>query len=543
MNTSITQSVSWTKLKAHYQNIQSIHLRELFAQDNQRFENFSLESCGLLLDYSKNRLTHETLQLLLQFATDVKLKEWINRLFQGEIINDTEKRAALHIALRNQSNTPILVNGKDVMPGVNSVLGKMHTLVNKIHEGKWLGHTGKAIDTIVNIGIGGSDLGPLMVTQALKNYHHPCLSIFFVSNVDSAQLTQILKEVNPETTLFIIASKTFTTQETMLNANSARAWLINKLGDEQAIAKHFIAISTAAKQVEQFGIDPANMFEFWDWVGGRYSLWSAIGLPIAITIGMDNFNQLLAGAHALDNHFKTAPFEQNMPVLMGLIGVWYVNFFAAKTHTVLPYDFALKYFPDYLQQLVMESLGKQTTRDNQPVDYATCPITWGALGNNGQHAFYQLLHQGTQLVPADFIIAIDSQHALPDHQDAVLSNALAQTLALMVGRNAEETRQAGVDEAILPHRVFPGNQPTNTLVYQKLTPEILGTLIALYEHKTFVQSVCWHINPFDQWGVELGKQVASTLLPELTGQYAGGKYDASTDGLLAYIKKRRSFKK
>lgn len=539
MKTSITQSISWKKLQAHYENIQSIHLRELFAQDNQRFEKFSLESCGLLLDYSKNRLTSETLHLLTEFATEVKLQEWINRMFQGEIINDSEKRAALHIALRNQSNTPILVNGSDVMPDVNAVLSKIQTFVNKIHEGQWLGYTGKAIDTIVNIGIGGSDLGPLMVTQALNNYHHPCLSAFFVSNVDSAQLAKILKVVNPETTLFIVASKTFTTQETMLNANSARTWLINKLGDKKAIAKHFVAVSTAEKQVIEFGIDPVNMFAFWDWVGGRYSLWSAIGLAIAVMIGMDNFNRLLAGAHALDNHFKTAPFDKNLPVIMGLIGVWYTNFFAAKTHAVLPYDFSLEYFPNYLQQLVMESLGKQVTRANNAVDYATCPITWGALGNNGQHAFYQLLHQGTQLVPADFIIAIDSQYALPQHQEAVLSNALAQTLALMQGRNAEETQRAGVDETILPHRVFPGNQPTNTLVYQKLTPEILGSLIALYEHKTFVQSVCWQINPFDQWGVELGKQVANTLLPELTGQYAGGRYDASTDGLLTYIKKRR----
>lgn len=536
---TITHSAIWSKLKNHYQDIQSIQLRDLFAQDKQRFEKFSLESCGLLLDYSKNRLNNTTLELLLQFADEVKLKSWIDRMFQGDLINESEKRAALHIALRNQSNTPILVEDEDVMPSVNAVLSKIQLFVDKIHAGKWLGHTDKAIDTIVNIGIGGSDLGPLMVTQALKNYHHPCLSAFFVSNVDSAQLAKTLKSVNPETTLFIVASKTFTTQETMLNANSARTWLISKLGDEKAIAKHFVAVSTAEEQVIKFGIDPANMFEFWDWVGGRYSLWSAIGLSIAVMIGMENFNRLLAGAHALDNHFKTAPFDKNLPVLIGLIGVWYVNFFEAKTHTILPYDFALEYFPSYLQQLVMESLGKRITREGEQVDYATCPVTWGALGNNGQHAFYQLLHQGTQLVPADFIIAIESQASLANHQEAVLSNALAQTLALMMGRNAEETRNTGVEEAILPHRVFPGNQPTNTIVYQKLTPEILGALIALYEHKTFVQSVCWGINPFDQWGVELGKQVANALLPELTGDYRGGKYDASTDGLLSYIKARR----
>ncbi len=546
MDNLISHSAAWAALKTHQEDLAQVHLRDLFAADSQRFEHFSVEACGLLLDYSKNRLTSDTLTLLKQLATQAQLQDWRNHLFQGDKINHTEQRAALHIALRNRSNHPIKVNGNDVMPEVNAVLSKMRQFSDSVREGTWRGYTGKPIESIVNIGIGGSDLGPAMVTKALKAYHHTRLRGYFVSNVDGTHLGETLAELDPETTLFIVASKTFTTQETLLNAKSARQWLINQLGDEKAVAKHFVAVSTATQEVTEFGIDSANMFEFWDWVGGRYSLWSAIGLPIAVMIGMDNFEALLAGAHELDRHFETAPFEQNLPVLMGLIGVWYSSFFGAPSQAILPYDYALALFPAYLQQLVMESLGKHVTRDGNSVDYLTSEIIWGAPGNNGQHAFYQLLHQGTHLVPADFLIAIESQYDLPGHQDAVLSNALAQTYALMMGRTREKTKQALSSKGIsgdpltqqLPHRVFEGNQPTNTLMYQKLTPKILGTLIALYEHKVFVQSVCWGINPFDQWGVELGKQVASTLLPALKAEIAG--HDSSTAGLLNYIKTYRS---
>lgn len=572
----INHSVAWATLKTHQQYLAQVHIRDLFALDSQRFEHFSVSACGLLLDYSKNRLTSDTITMLQQLAIEAKLPDWIIRMFQGEKVNNTEQRAALHIALRNRSNRPILVEGEDVMPKVNAVLAKMRQFSDSVREEKWRGYTGKPIKSIVNIGIGGSDLGPAMVTRALKAYHHSRLRAYFVSNVDGAHLGETLAELDPETTLFIIASKTFTTQETTQNARSARQWLVSHLSDDKAVAKHFVAVSTATQKVTEFGIDPENMFEFWDWVGGRYSLWSAIGLPIVVMIGMDNFEQLLAGAHELDQHFETAPYSKNLPVLMGLIDIWYTNFFGATTQVVLPYDYTLELFPAYLQQLVMESLGKGVTREGNKVDYPTCPIIWGAPGNNGQHAFYQLLHQGTHLVPADFMIAIDSQHDLDGHQDAVLSNALAQSHALMMGRNPEETRTAleippppltkGMDNNTLvkggtdnrsdsvqgefekltqqlPHRVFNGNQPSNTLVYQKLSPSVLGKLIALYEHKVFVQSVCWGINPFDQWGVELGKQVANTLLPTLKGEptemVAPKKHDGSTEGLLDYIKAYR----
>ncbi|MCK5720119.1 MAG: glucose-6-phosphate isomerase [Thiomargarita sp.] len=552
MDTIVSHTHIWTTLQNHQKYLASVHLRDLFALDSQRFENFSLEACGLLLDYSKNHLTTNTLSLLQELAIKTKLKNWIHQEFSGETINNTEQRAALHTALRNRSNQAILVDGKDVMPAINAVLEKIRPFVDSVHSGNWQGYTGKKIESIVNIGIGGSDLGPSMVARALKAYHHPRLKSYFVSNVDAIHLGEILQDLDPETTLFIIASKTFTTQETLLNANSARKWLVEKLGDDKAVAKHFVAVSTATKKVIQFGIDPSHMFEFWDWVGGRYSLWSAIGLPIAVMVGMDNFEKLLEGAHEMDQHFKTAPLLENMPVLMGLIDVWYNNFFGSTTQVVLPYDYSLSLFPAHLQQLVMESLGKRVTREGQQIDYSTCPIIWGAPGNNGQHAFYQLLHQGTRLIPADFLIAIESQYDFPGHQDAVLSNALAQSHALMMGRNTEETRKALTDAGLdiqlleqqLPHRVFKGNQPSNTLVYQKLTPEILGKLIALYEHKVFVQSVCWGINPFDQWGVELGKQVASDLLPTLQNTQTSVTtkvHDASTEGLLRYIKNKRNY--
>ena len=547
MNTLISQSAAWAALKTHQQYLATVHLRDLFALDNHRFERFSIETCGLLLDYSKNRLTSETLTLLQQLAQTAQLSDWIARLFHGDQVNNTEERAALHIALRNRSNTPIQVDGQDVMPQINAVLAKMRQFSDSIRQGEWRGYTGKPIKAIVNIGIGGSDLGPAMVTRALKAYHHPRLRAYFVSNVDGTHLGAQLAELDAETTLFIVSSKTFTTQETLLNANSARKWLINQLGDDQAVAKHFVAVSTARQKVTEFGIDPANMFEFWDWVGGRYSLWSAIGLPIVIMIGMDNFTELLAGAHELDNHFATASWEKNLPVLMGLIEIWYSSFLGATSQAVLPYDYTLELFPAYLQQLAMESLGKRVTRGGDLVNYSTSPIIWGTLGNNGQHAFYQLLHQGTHLIPTDFIVAIESQYNELGQQHAVLSNVLAQSHTLMKGRNAEETRLALSHSDLaaetinhqLPHRIFPGNQPSNLFVYHKLTPKVLGTLIAAYEHKVFVESICWGINPFDQWGVELGKQVANLLLPELTQPQSAHSYDASTDSLLNYIKTYR----
>ncbi len=546
MNTLISHGATWAALKQHQQALAQVQMRDLFAQDRQRFEHFSVEACGLFLDYSKNRVTQETLDLLMQMAAEANLKDWIARMFRGEKINNTEQRAVLHVALRNRSNRPILVDGKDVMPEVNAVLAKMRQFCDSVRSGQWRGWTGKSIESVVNIGIGGSDLGPAMVTRALRRYHHPRLKSFFVSNLDSVHLGDTLAQVNPETTLFIIASKTFTTQETLLNAQSARQWLVSQLGDEKAVAKHFVAVSTATDKVSAFGIDTTNMFEFWDWVGGRYSLWSAIGLPCAVIIGMNNFEEMLAGAHDLDKHFETAPFDQNLPVLMGLLQVWYSSFMGASSYAFLPYDYTLKLFPPYLQQLMMESLGKRVTRDGLNIDYATGPVIWGSPGDNGQHAFYQLLHQGTQLIPADVIIALESQYPLPRHQEAVLSNALAQCHVLMKGRTVAETQvelakklQGEELRQRIPHSVFPGNQPTNMLVYQKLTPRMLGTLTALYEQSVFVQSVIWGINAFDQWGVELGKQVANSLLPELTGENVGGGYDGSTDGLLKYIRGKK----
>jgi len=545
MNNLISHGAAWAALKTHQKSL-PVHLRDLFANDSQRFLTLSVEACGLLFDFSKNHLTIDTITKLLDLATEVELSNRIASMFRGDKVNNTEQRAALHIALRNRSNRPIMVDGKDIMPAVNAVLAKMRQFTESVRSGKWRGYTGKPIESIVNIGIGGSDLGPAMVTKALTAIHHPRLRSYFISNVDSAHLCETLAALDPETTLFIVASKTFTTQETLLNARSARQWLIDKLGNETAVAKHFVAISTATPEVSEFGIDTKNMFEFWDWVGGRYSLWSAIGLPIAVMIGMDNFEQLLSGAHELDKHFATAPCRKNLPVLMGLIDVWYSSFLNAPSRAILPYDYALKLLPDYLQQLIMESLGKRVTRDGNNVDYPTCPIIWGAPGNNGQHAFYQLLHQGTLMVPTDFIIAIESQYDLPGHQNAVLSNALAQTHALMMGRTVEKTRQVLHPDALpqVPHRVFAGNQPSNTLVYQKLTPHILGVIIALYEHRVFVQSVCWDINPFDQWGVELGKQVANKLLPVLINSSIEPniheQHDSSTEGLLRYIKTHRS---
>ncbi|MEM7020231.1 MAG: glucose-6-phosphate isomerase, partial [Pseudomonadota bacterium] len=523
-------------LESHAEQMAEVHLRELFLTDSTRFTKFSQESCGLLLDFSKQRITDETLNLLVEFAESKELNKHIESMFSGESINHTENRAALHTALRNQSGRPVQVNGEDVMPGVNDVLNRLSAFSHRVRDGEWLGHSGKPIDTIVNIGIGGSDLGPKMVTMALKAFHHERLQAHFVSNLDALHLSEILDILDPETTLFIIASKTFTTQETLTNAHTARTWFLQHNGDESAIAKHFVAVSTNHEKVAEFGIDTANMFEFWDWVGGRYSLWSAIGLPIMLMIGPEAFRQLLAGAHSMDEHFRTAPFMQNLPVLLGLLGVWNNTFLKLSTYAVLPYDYALRELPAYLQQLEMESNGKQVTREGATAPTSSCPILWGAPGNNGQHAFFQLMHQGTQPIPADFIVAMRSQSTVEHHQNAVLANALAQTRALMLGRTAEETRTeleaAGVSgtalEMQIPHRTFPGNRPTNTLLYDKLTPHILGALLALYDHKVFTQSVCWQVNPFDQWGVELGKQMASDLLPALQGKLHTDTFDAST---------------
>ncbi len=536
------QSSAWKALEAHQQQLADTQMRDLFAHNPQRFAQFSLQIGDILFDYSKNRITAETLQLLQNLAQHSGLEEWRERMFNGDRVNNTEQRAALHVALRNRSNRPINADGQDVMPEVNKVLEKMQMFCQRVQNGEWLGHTGKPIESIVNIGIGGSDLGPKMVTEALQNFRHPRIRTHFDSNLDAAQLNRILSIADPETTLFIVASKTFSTQETLTNARSARQWLLEHLHDASAVRKHFVAVSTHTQRVKEFGIDPDNMFEFWDWVGGRYSLWSAIGLSIAVTIGMNNYLRLLSGAHQMDEHFRTAPMDSNMPVLLGLIGVWYTNFWKARTQAILPYDYALKLLPFYLQQLEMESNGKRVTRAGEPVEYCTCPVVWGTAGNNGQHAYYQLLHQGTQLIPADFIVAIKSQAHKYGHQNSVLANALAQTRALMLGRNEAETRLAlgnDLDEEYLSQRIFPGNQPSNMLMYDRLTPEILGSLIALYEHKVFVQSVCWGINPFDQWGVELGKQMAAELLPALEGKEDFSKYDVSTQGLLKFIQAKR----
>ena len=543
----LTQLDAWKRLQAHYPNIEAMHMRDMFAEDTQRFEKFSLKFDEILFDYSKHRITPTTMELLVELAQRTGLQKKVKQMFSGEPINTTEQRPALHIALRNRSNRPILVAGQDVMPQVNNVLGKMRTFSQKVRDGLWLGATGQPITDVVNIGIGGSDLGPLMVTEALKPYGHKRLNVHFVSNVDATHLVEVLKLVKPETTLFLIASKTFTTQETMTNAHSARAWLVNALTDETAVSRHFVAISTNRQKVTEFGINPDNMFEFWDWVGGRYSLWSAIGLSIALYIGMDNFEELLTGAHRVDEHFREAPPEKNIPVLMGLLGIWYNNFFGADSHVILPYDQYLHRFPAYFQQGDMESSGKGVTLSGSPVNYSTGPIIWGEPGTNGQHAFYQLLHQGTKLVPADFLAAVESQNPLGLHQQILLSNFFAQPEALMRGKTVEEARMEleneGVDqnrlEQLLPHKVFPGNRPSSSFLYPKLTPRTLGSLIALYEHKIFTQGAIWDINPFDQWGVELGKQLAKKILPELGQSNPVISHDSSTNGLINYYRTQK----
>lgn len=519
-------------------------LKELFAEDKNRFKKYSLKFNDILLDYSKNNINGRTISYLIELARECNLSDAIEQMFSGAKINQTENRAVLHVALRNRSNSPILVDGNDVMPDVNEVLGKMKEFSEKVNSGAWKGYTNKAITDIVNIGIGGSDLGPVMATEALKPYAKK-LKVHFVSNVDGTHIAETLKKVSPETTLFMIASKTFTTQETMANAHSARSWFLNTAVDEEFVKKHFVAISTNQKEVEKFGIDPANMFGFWDWVGGRYSLWSAIGLSIACYIGFDNFEALLTGAHEMDNHFRSTPFEKNIPVILALLGVWYNNFYGAESHAILPYDQYMHRFAAYFQQGDMESNGKYVDRNGNKVDYQTGPIIWGEPGTNGQHAFYQLIHQGTKLIPADFIAPAISHNPLGDHHKMLLSNFFAQTEALMNGKSLEEVLQelAGKSQEeidkIAPYKVFQGNRPTNSILVKKITPKTLGSLIAAYEHKIFVQGVIWNIFSFDQWGVELGKQLANKIYPELQDDAAVSSHDTSTNGLINQYKKWR----
>lgn len=539
-----TETETWRKLTAHFLEMQAYSLREAFELDAQRFEKFHLTFEDILVDYSKNCIMEETRTLLCQLAEECGLREAIDAMFLGHAINQTENRAVLHVALRNRGNAPIMVNGENVMPEVNRVLEQMKQFSTRLIGGEWKGYTGKPITDIVNIGIGGSDLGPLMVTEALRPYHKN-IRPHFVSNVDGTHLAETVKPLNPESTLFIIASKTFTTQETMTNAESARSWFLEKTGGKGDVAKHFVAVSTNSKAVTQFGIAPENMFVFWDWVGGRYSLWSSIGLSIACTIGFEAFEQLLDGAHAMDKHFHDAPFDKNIPVMLALIGIWNTNFFDAQSEAILPYDQYLHRFAAYFQQGNMESNGKSIGRDGQPVMHQTGPIIWGEPGTNGQHAFYQLIHQGTRLVPCDFLAPAISHNPIGDHHVKLLSNFFAQTEALMKGKMPDEVKaelkQLGFsDEAIdfhMPFRVFTGNRPTNSILFKQLSPRTLGSLIAMYEHKIFVQGVIWNIFSFDQWGVELGKVLAKKILPELTSPDVVTSHDSSTNGLINYFKR------
>ena len=539
-NINPTQTAAWQALQKHFDEMKDVTIADLFAKDGDRFSKFSATfDDQMLVDYSKNRITEETLAKLQDLAKECDLAGAIKSMFSGEKINRTENRAVLHVALRNRSNTPILVDGKDVMPEVNAVLEKMKTFSEAIISGEWKGYTGKAITDVVNIGIGGSDLGPYMVTEALRPYKNH-LNMHFVSNVDGTHIAEVLKKVNPETTLFLVASKTFTTQETMTNAHSARDWFLKAAGDEKHVAKHFAALSTNAKAVGEFGIDTANMFEFWDWVGGRYSLWSAIGLSIVLSIGFDNFVELLSGAHAMDKHFSTTPAEKNLPVLLALIGIWYNNFFGAETEAILPYDQYMHRFAAYFQQGNMESNGKYVDRNGKVVDYQTGPIIWGEPGTNGQHAFYQLIHQGTKMVPCDFIAPAITHNPLSDHHQKLLSNFFAQTEALAFGKSREVVEQEYRDQSkdpatldyVVPFKVFEGNRPTNSILLREITPFSLGALIALYEHKIFTQGVILNIFTFDQWGVELGKQLANRILPELKDDKEISSHDSSTNGLI-----------
>ncbi len=536
---TLTDLKSWKDLEKNYADIRGQTMRDMFAADPNRFEEFSVSLDSLLLDYSKNRINAETMKLLVNLAKEAGLEKARDAMFSGEKINITENRAVLHTALRNRSGRPVYVDGKDVMGQIKVVLEKMKTFSTAVRGGQWKGATGKAMTDVVNIGIGGSDLGPVMVVEALKHYQKKGLHTHFVSNVDGTHIVETLKELDPETTLFIVASKTFTTQETLTNAKTARDWLVAALG-EDAVAKHFVALSTNTEEVKKFGIDPANMFEFWDWVGGRYSLWSAIGLSIAIAVGYENFVELLTGGFEMDEHFRNAPLDKNIPVILGLLGVWYHNFFNAEAYAVLPYDQYLHRLPAYLQQADMESNGKGVSKDGKPVSYTTGPILFGEPGTNGQHSFYQLIHQGTHLIPCDFIVPAISLNETGDHHPILLSNVFAQAEALMKGKTAAEVRAEfeaqGADEekiqALLNHKIFSGNRPSNMILVEKIDPRTLGRLIAMYEHKIFVQGVIWNVNSYDQWGVELGKQLAKKILPEIQGSTTVTAHDSSTNGLI-----------
>jgi glucose-6-phosphate isomerase len=535
---ALTKRKSWKKLQTHYKKISTVHLRDLFAGDPQRGERMTAEAADIFLDYSKNRITDDTIKLLVGLAEESGLCSRIEAMFRGDKINVTEKRSVLHVALRAPEGTSIVVDGENVVPQVHAVLDKMADFSRRIREGEWKGHTGKAIRNVINIGIGGSDLGPVMAYEALKHYSDRNLTFRFVSNVDSTDFSEAVSDLDPSETLFIVSSKTFTTLETMTNAHSARAWLLKGLnGDEKSVARHFVAVSTNASEVSKFGIDTANMFGFWDWVGGRYSMDSAIGLSTMVAIGPDSFRAMLSGFHQMDEHFRTAPFERNLPVLMGLLTVWYIDFFGAETVAVLPYEQYLKRFPAYLQQLTMESNGKHVTLDGKAVTYPTGPIYWGEPGTNGQHSFYQLIHQGTRLIPCDFISFGKALNPLGDHHDILLANVFAQSEALAFGKTVEQVKAEGTPDWLAPHRVFEGNRPSNTILAPQLTPETLGKLVALYEHSVFTQGAIWQINSFDQWGVELGKVLAQRIIPELASK-EGSKpgHDSSTNNLILHYR-------
>lgn len=549
INRPFTALPAYSQLQEHYDQLKDRHMRDLFAEDANRFNTFTRQFEDILLDFSKNRITQQTLDLLLQLADQAGLADAISRMFSGDKINRTEDRAVLHVALRNRSNTPIMVDGEDVMPAINDVLDRMRTFTERVRSGEWKGYTGDTITDVVNIGIGGSDLGPVMVTEALKPYaDDKKLRVHFVSNVDGVHIYETLQRVKPENTLFLIASKTFTTQETMTNAQTARQWFLDNGGSEADIAKHFAALSTNQQAVEKFGIDPVNMFGFWDWVGGRYSLWSAIGLSIALYIGFDNFEELLAGGHAMDLHFRDTPPAESLPVMLALVGIWYNNFFGAQTEAILPYDQYMHRFAAYFQQGDMESNGKSVDRDGKPVTWQTGPIIWGEPGTNGQHAFYQLIHQGTKLIPCDFLAPAISQRPIGEHHNILMANFFAQTQALMNGKTADEVadelQKSGKDadevSFLTPFKEFSGNRPTNSILFKKLTPRTLGSLIAMYEHKIFTQGIIWDIFSFDQWGVELGKQLASRILPELKDDASIESHDASTNGLINAFKAFRT---
>jgi glucose-6-phosphate isomerase len=535
----LTKRKAWKALQTHYKEVRPMHLRNLFADDPKRGKRLTVEAVGLFLDYSKNRVTDETIRLLIELAEESGLRSRIDAMFRGEKINTTEKRAVLHVALRAPKGASIVVDGENVVPQVHTVLVKMADFSNRVRSGEWKGYTGKRIRNVINIGIGGSDLGPVMAYEALKHYSERAMTFRFVSNVDGTDFAEAVRDLDPSETLFIVSSKTFTTLETMTNAHSARAWSLEGLGgDEKSVAKHFVAVSTNAAEVAKFGIDTANMFGFWDWVGGRYSMESAIGLSTMLAIGPDNFRAMLDGFHEIDEHFRTVPFERNLPVLMGLLGVWYNDFFGAQTVGVLPYEQYLKRFPAYLQQLTMESNGKHVTLDGTEVTYATCPIYWGEPGTNGQHSFYQLIHQGTRLIPCDFIAFAQPLNHLGRHHDVLLANVFAQSEALALGKTAEQVKAEGTPDWLVPHRVFEGNRPSNTILADRLTPEVLGKLVALYEHRVFTQGTIWQINPFDQWGVELGKVLAQRIIPELESKTEPTlSHDSSTNNLIHQYRK------